>query len=112
MASGHERLAQYVVRDRKLRWRSRRDFARHAGIGLTTADTLERGIEHRYAPTTKSYVEAALNWTDGSFDRILGGGRPSYIRDPVLVELTRLWPTLSRDARQMLLRLARDATSR
>jgi transcriptional regulator with XRE-family HTH domain len=98
-----------VAFDRQRRYRSRRAFAAAVGVGPRTIDKLETGREHNYRAETKSRVEAALFWTPGSIDRIVAGGRPTYEVDPLLAELTRMWPDLSRDARVMLLRLARDA---
>lgn len=107
MATGAQRLARHVIRDRKARWRSRQAFAAAAGVSKRTVDRLELGEASAYRETTKARIEAALDWTDGSFDRILRGGRPSYVRDPLLAELERNWPQLSRDARLMLVRLSR-----
>lgn len=107
--NGRVNLARHARRDRQKRWRSRAEFAAHAGMSKRTVDRIERAEPHTYSERTKARVESALGWADGSFDHVLGGGRPRYVTDPTLAEMSELWPSLSRDARAMLLRLARDA---
>lgn len=112
MASGRDNLARHVRRDREKRWRSRGEFAAHAGVGKRTVDRIERAEDHSYSERTKARIEAGLGWADGSFDRVAAGGRPTHVTDPLLAEVVEAWPRLSRDARAMLLRLVRDALER
>jgi hypothetical protein len=112
VATGRDRLASYVARDRAKRWRGREGFARAAGISLRTVARVELAEAGDLHERTKARIESALDWTDGSVDRILAGGRPTYVRDELLEELLRLWRGLSLDARRMLVRLARDGADR
>lgn len=113
MIPGPQNLARHVHRDRARRWASRAEFAAAAGVGKRTVDRIETadGVG-RYRLDIKQRIEAALDWMDGSFDRVLAGGRPGYVLDPELAELVRAWPTLPPRIKRRVLRVVRETSGR
>ena len=109
MAEGWGLLAAQIASERSRRWRSRAAFAKAAGVSVRVIDDLERGRRSNYSDATLATVEAALGWEFGSAKRVVQGGRPRRETDPFLAELVEIWPSLSPDARAMLVRLAQYA---
>jgi hypothetical protein len=106
----YQRLAEYVATDRARRgYRSRAAFARDIGLGKRTLDKIETGVSLDHRPRTVAAIEAGLGWAPGSFQRVIEGG-PRRVPDEQLASLIELWPRLPKEARAMLLRLAREAT--
>lgn len=67
---------------------------------------LERGRRANYLETTLGAVEGALGWGSGSCRKIVAGGSPAQPEDPMLARLMVMWPTMSADARALLVALA------
>lgn len=108
MPAGATRLAAEVRAKRQSLRLSQAEFARRIGVSLRTVGNLESGRPQEYTDSTGYAVERALDWQKGSFEDVLAGGSPRPIVDPALAQLVELWPALSGDAREMLLRVARE----
>ena len=87
---------------------TRHAFAAACGIGKRTLEDVETGARDNFSDDTLDRIEGELGWAEGSIRRIVAGRREIRY-DSDLRQLQDLWPRLDRQARSMLLSLAREA---
>ncbi len=105
---GWTHLGEFVRRERKRRRLTQAQFADAIGLKPRTISNIERASKDNYDPGTKDAIEIAMGWRIGSVDRVVNGQRPITERAPedALTERMReLWPLLSPDAREAVLRI-------
>jgi hypothetical protein len=101
---GWNRLAE-LIRAEVARQGGARAFAESSGIGQRTVERLENGEQSGYRTGTIDRLEAAMGWQHGSVDRVLEGGQPQPLPDPIMAKILDAWPHLSRRDRRVVLAL-------
>lgn len=94
---------------RVARWPEVRDFALATGLSPSTIDIIEKGRRTTFREATVSAIEAAIDWEPGSFERVGQGGQPRVRHDREMARLRAAWPSLSIDAKRILVALAETA---
>jgi hypothetical protein len=76
-------------------------------VSVRTVEIIESG-SHAGRPreTTLAKIEQALGWGPGSMERIVAGGRPRDMADPLLARVLAAWPYLSGEEQVRLVELA------
>jgi transcriptional regulator with XRE-family HTH domain len=99
VSDGWQRLGRRVKAERGRRgYLTAGELAAAAGLSVRTVETIESGAHTgRPRETTLAKLERALGWQDGSVERILEGGRPRYVTDPLLERVVAVWPQLAGD---------------
>lgn len=108
MDGGWRRLGRRIQAERARKgYPTARALADAAGLSDRTIENIETG-NHPGRPrnTTLSKIEQALGWQEGSCERIVHGGRPREVTDPLLAKVTAAWPRLTDDQKVALSRLA------
>jgi transcriptional regulator with XRE-family HTH domain len=78
MGEAWGRLGDAIVARRvRMGIKTREQFAERSGLSLRTLHDLERGNRSSYDPSTLARLERALDWTEGSAQRVLAGGSPT-----------------------------------
>jgi transcriptional regulator with XRE-family HTH domain len=97
VASGWQRLGRRIKAERGRKgFATAADLARAAGVSVRTVEVIESGAHAgRPRETTLAKLEAALGWADGSAERVVQGGRPRDVADPLLERLLAAWPRLA-----------------
>lgn len=105
-----ERLAGAVLVARTRRWKHRAEFARACGLSVRTIVAIEHGESKQHRPATLAAIEQSLQWAPGDAERIMEGGRPTL--DPELQHVINSWPSLSTQARAIIVGFVDDALAR
>lgn len=90
---------------------TQRAFAGQAAMSPRTLRSIENAETSRYSASTVMRIEDLMQWKHGSVERVAHGLQPEYDDDPEFARLRDIWPSLSIDARRMLLNLAEGATT-
>jgi transcriptional regulator with XRE-family HTH domain len=101
-------LASLVRRERKRRRLTQARFALSIGLKPRTISNIERAAKDNYDPGTKDAIELAMRWQVGSVDRVVNGQPPIPEReaeDALTERMRELWPSLSPDAREAVVRI-------
>jgi DNA-binding XRE family transcriptional regulator len=105
---GWTHLADLVRRERNSRRLTQAQFADAIGLQPRTISNIERAAKDHYDPNTKDAIEIAMRWQVGSVDRVVNGQAPIRQReaeDAMAERMRELWPLLSLDAREAVVRI-------
>ena len=97
-AAGWERLGRRIRAERGRLGYTVEVFAAETGLSPRTIRAIETG-KHTGRPreSTLARIELALGWQAGSAERVVEGGRPRDVPDPLLARVIAGWPRLSGD---------------
>lgn len=110
MERGWRQVGERIDRERVRRGhRTLAGFAREAGIGKSTLDSLIHARKSSYDPITIASIEKALHWMPGSIERIRQGLEPIDDHDPDLTALLEIWPRLDISVKRTLRMLATES---
>jgi transcriptional regulator with XRE-family HTH domain len=101
-------LAALVRRERVSRKMTQARFAEAIGLHPRTISNIESASKDNYGPRTKDAIEIAMRWQLGSVDRVANGQKPIPERgreDPLAERMLELWPMLTPDAREAVVRI-------
>jgi hypothetical protein len=76
------------------------------GISHSQLRNIENGYRDRYDPDTITLIETVMGWHVGSVQRIVAGGNPAYIQDPLLARFRVAWRQLRPTVQEALVELA------
>lgn len=104
-----ERVGAAVQAARTPRWPRRADFAKAAGLSLSTISHIEHGVDKDYGRATRDKIERALHWAPGDIERIAEGGEPT--QEPDLQHVIDCWWQLDVQVRAVIVGIVDDALS-
>jgi transcriptional regulator with XRE-family HTH domain len=105
------RLGRWIATERVRKgFATAGELAEASGLSDRTVEILEAG-SHTGQPrdTTLAKIEQALGWEPGSADRILAGGQPTDVADPLLARVLAAWPHLTGEQQVRLAEAAERA---
>jgi transcriptional regulator with XRE-family HTH domain len=105
---GWTHLGEIIQRERKRRRLTQAQFADAIGLKPRTISNIERAAKESYDPSTIDAIELAMRWQVGSVDRVVNGQSPILEReaeDALTERMRELWPRLSPDAREAVVRI-------
>lgn len=112
VAYGWRALGEHIRRERKARKQTQAEFAADIGISITLLRQLENGRRDNYDAGTRSLIEVALGWADGSIELVVGGAAPRRVEDAALREIRLLWSALTPEAKAAIVTLIRALARR
>jgi transcriptional regulator with XRE-family HTH domain len=101
-------LGARVRRERVSRHLTQARFAQEIGLRPRTISSIERAEKDNYDPNTVDAIEIAMRWQLGSVNRVVNGQKPIPERgreDPLAERILELWPMLTPDAREAVVRI-------
>jgi hypothetical protein len=101
---GRKHLGEWVKQERRIEWRTQKEFAQACRCSERSIIRLEGG--HYVGPDVIARVVATLGFEPNSAELVMKGRKPRRVVDPRMARLQAIWPQLSIDVQRTVVDLA------